>query len=217
MKVSRRSLGLAVLAATASCAGGAPSTALECVGPSALQRFTFTDPAAWRWCESWRLYESLECGGWLELHAASAYEPEHRSPHSLAILDGAAFDDLDLTVEARQTGREYPHRDLVLVFAYRDPAHFAYAHLASVGDESAHHIQLVDGADRRPVTTQRSRGVDWGKGWHQLHLRRTGVSVTVWFDGAEVLRGEVPTGRGKVGFGSFDDVGCFRKLHVQAR
>jgi hypothetical protein len=211
MKVSPRGLGLAALAATAACAGVASRTALECVGPSALQRFTFTDRAAWRW------YESLECSGWLELHAASAYEPEHRSPHSLAILDGAAFDDLELTVEARQTGREYPHRDLVLVFAYRDAAHFAYAHLASVGDESAHHIQLVDGADRRPVTTQRSGGVDWGNGWHTLHLRRTGTSVTVSFDGVEVLSGEVPAGPGKVGLGSFDDVGCFRSLRVQAR
>jgi hypothetical protein len=117
---------------------------------------------------------------------------------------------------AQQTGREYPHRDLVLVFAYRDPAHFAYAHLASSADENAHHVMLVDGADRRPVSTGRTDGVAWGTGWHRLELRRRGEQVEVSFDGgAPVLVGRVPAWRGRVGIGSFDDTGRFRALRLR--
>jgi hypothetical protein len=139
------SCAAAALLALAACAAGA---SVECDEAAALRRFLFTDASAWRHCG--------EEGGCLELHRQSDYRPPHRSPLNLALLQDQEFGDFDLSVQARQTGREYPHRDLVLVFGHRDAAHFCYAHLASQADGSAHHVQLVDGADRRPVTTDRS-------------------------------------------------------------
>jgi hypothetical protein len=76
---------------------------------------------------------------------------------------------------------------------------------------------LVDGADRRPVTTWRSSGVAWGDGWHTAELRRSGTRVEIRFDGAVVLTGAVPIGAGKVGLGSFDDTGRFRDLEIESR
>ena len=176
-----------------------------------LQRFELTDPNAFRWATD-------EDGkGCLELHAASDYRPPHRSPLAMALLREPTFDDFVLRVKAKQTGREYPHRDLVLAFACRDAAHFAYAHLASAADPNAHQIMLVDGADRRPVTTSRTNGVAWGDAWHDLELRRSGTRVEVVFDGTEVLAGEVPAGAGRVGVGSFDDTGRFRELVITPR
>jgi hypothetical protein len=168
-----------------------------------LAAFDFTDRAAFR-C----------AGGALELFAAAKYTPPHRSPLGLAILRDVEFGDCELAVEAQQTGREYPHRDLVIVFAWRDAAHFAYAHLASAADPNAHQIMLVDGADRRPVTVRRSNGVRWGEGWHEILLVRRGSDVRVLFDGDEVLAGEVTALRGRIGLGSFDDTGRFRNLRV---
>jgi hypothetical protein len=182
----------------AACAG-APT--------GVLARWEFTDPAAWRL--------AADGGPCLELFGPAAYSPPHRSPLGLAILRDAEFGDFELTVGARQTGREYPHRDLCFVFAYRDPAHFAYVHLASRGDDNAHHVMLVDGAPRRPVTIERTTGVVWGDGWHEVVLRRTGAEIEVWFDGAPVMRGAAPPWRGRIGLGSFDDTGRFRDLVVE--
>jgi len=203
-------IACALAIAIAGCAMPKPEDKARCVTAAAMSQFTFTDARAWRWCEE------AGCAGCLELLGTSAYTPPHRSPIHLAMLAEPDFGDFDLRLEAQQTGREYPHRDLVLVFGYRDAAHFAYAHLASKADQSAHHLQLVDGADRRPVTTQRTDGVIWGSGWHELRVRRTGTRVEVWFDGGDpVLVGEAPEWRGRVGFGSFDDQGRFRNLRIE--
>lgn len=169
----------------------------------------FTDPAAFRW--------TTDGAGCLELFASANYRPPHRSPLALALLRGPELGDATLRVQARQTGREYPHRDLVLVFGYRDAAHFAYAHLASVADANAHHVMLVDGADRRPVTIQRTGGVVWGDGWRELELQRTGERVEVRFDGQLVLSATTPAWRGRIGLGSFDDTGRFRALRIEPR
>jgi hypothetical protein len=142
---------LAVLAAGGCAASGAQvGVRVVCVEGAAadLDAFDFTDRAAWRLSD--------DGGGSIEQFAQSRYQPPFRSPLNLALLRGAEFGDFDLVVRARQTGTEYPHRDLVLVFAYRDAAHFAYAHFASRADATAHHIMLVDGADRRPITTARN-------------------------------------------------------------
>ncbi len=171
----------------------------------------FTDANAFRW--------ATEDGrGCLELFGVSKYEPPHRSPLAMAILREPEFGDFTFRVQCKQTGREYPHRDLVVVFAYRDATHFAYAHLASLGDANAHQVMLVDGADRRPVTTQRTAGVAWGEGWHDIEVLRVGTRVEVLFDGAgPVLQATVPDWRGRVGVGSFDDTGRFRGLQVDPR
>jgi len=202
---ARASLLLAVLGA---CTGKRVEVPLAAAAEAAA--LEFTDTKAFRW--------TMDDGaGCLELHGASDYQPPHRSPLAMALLREPQFGDFVLRVRAKQTGREYPHRDLIVVFAYRDAAHFAYAHLASAADPNAHHVMLVDGADRRPVTTSRTAGVPWGDRWHELELRRDGTKVEVLFDGAAVLAGDVPAGAGRVGVGSFDDTGRFRALSVMPR
>ncbi|MEY3162509.1 MAG: hypothetical protein RIT25_2503 [Planctomycetota bacterium] len=174
---------------------------------SSLARFECTDTKAWRWLE-------VDGTGALDLHQQSAYVPPHRSPLNLALLRDVTVGDFELELEAWQTGREYPHRDLVFVFGYRDPAHFCYAHLASAADGSAHHLQVVDGADRAPRTVQRTQGVAWGSGWKHVRIERSGARVRVWFDRSPepVLEGELPAWPGRIGLGSFDDTGRFTGL-----
>ncbi|MCA8974647.1 MAG: hypothetical protein KDC98_07990 [Planctomycetes bacterium] len=204
-----RRLAPVALGLVVACA--APRQAVEIAFDSEaeLARWEFTDAAAFRWAR-----EESDGRGCLELHAASSYQPPHRSPLALAILRDVECGDFTLKVRARQTGREYGHRDLVFVFAWRDPAHFLYAHLASQADANAHQVMLVDGAPRRPVTTARTTGIDWGDGWHDIELRRRGVEVEVLFDGVQALRAEVPTWPGRIGLGSFDDTGRFADLSI---
>ncbi|MFO1076408.1 MAG: hypothetical protein U1E73_01635 [Planctomycetota bacterium] len=208
----RRSGIVAVVLGLAACAGTPSRTApcvIACDTAGDLAAFDFTDAAAFRFAR-----DDAAGDGCLELFQAAKYEPPFRSPLGLAIVRGVEFGDGVLRVKARQTGREYPHRDLVFVIGYVDSAHFVYAHLATKGDDNAHHLMLVDGAARRPVTTWRTEGVQWGGGWHDVAVRRRGTHVEVSFDGASVLVGEVPAWRGRVGVGSFDDTGRFRELVV---
>lgn len=177
---------------------------------SSIAGLEFTDP------NCWSLGVDDQRGPCLELREGCKYQPPHRSPLGLAVLRTPAVADFDLEVEARQTGREYPHRDLCIALAFTDADHFAYAHLASIGDANAHQVMLVDGADRRPVTLSRTKGVTWGDGWHHLRVQRRGHIVRVWFDEAQepVLTGDVPLGAGCIGLGSFDDPGRFRALRL---
>ena len=205
----RRGPHLALLLLLAGCAAS-PALRPDFADAAALTALECTDPAAFE-------LATVDGRACLALARASHYQPRFRSPLAMALLR-PTFADCTLDVTVRQTSREYPHRDLILVFAWHDAEHFAYAHLASQADANAHHVMLVDGADRRPVTTFRTDGVAWGDGWHRLRLQRHGDAVAVFFDDLErpVLRGVVPAGAGRVGVGSFDDTGLFTALEVRS-
>ena len=159
----------------------------------------------------WRVGE-----GSLELLGKSAYDPPHRSPHSIALLRTPDLGDFVLEVDLMQTGREYGHRDLCLFFGHQDAANFYYVHLATTPDPNAHNVFVVDDADRRPLAPVPETGVDWGTGiWHRVRLERTGAHISVHFDGDLVHEVEDGThGAGRIGLGSFDDQGRFDRLRL---
>jgi hypothetical protein len=176
--------------------------------------FVLSDPDAWRVGEE-------DDNRFLEQHAQSAYAPPHRSPLNVAVLAGPYLGDFVLEVDVMQTGREYDHRDACVFFAVQDPAHLAYAHLATAADENAHHVQLVAGGDRAPVTRRRSFGVDWGSGeWHRVRVEhsRSLERVRVYFDGGPdpVLVARAALSAGWIGLGTFDDSARFDNLVVYA-
>lgn len=174
--------------------------------------WTMTDPAAWR-------IHSDHGDHVLELRGPSTYHPPVRSPHSLALIDGLEVGDFRLQLTMRHTGREYAHRDLCVFFGYRDAAHFYYVHLATRADEHAHSVFRVDGAPRVSIAEQRTGGVDWGGGEHQVVVLReldTGL-IEVYFDNLEdpIMRATDTTfGRGRIGVGSFDDRGYFDDIMI---
>ena len=180
---------------------------------SSVKDFVASDPAVWS-------VSTGRDGGWLELEGPSAYEPPHRSPLSIALVDGPVVESFVLEADLQQTGREYGHRDLCLFFGFQDPEHYYYAHLATKADDNAHQIFIVNGAERRPITTARTFGVDWGSAdWHRVRLERNVKTehIQVYFDDSPkpVLRARDGTfGAGAVGFGSFDDVGRFADVRL---
>ena len=180
--------------------GGPGALILAFDDPAELARLELTDPAMWR----------VDSGS-LELLGKSAYEPPHRSPHSIALLDSGPVGDFVLEARLRQTGREYGHRDLCLVFGHVDPANFYYVHLATAPDPWAHNVFLVDDADRVALAPVPERGVDWGTDvWHDVRVERAGTRIRVWFDGTLTHEVHDAThGAGRVGLGSFDDQGRF--------
>ena len=152
----------------------------------------------------------------------SDYAPPVRSPLNIALLDGHEAGDLQLDVLVRSTVADYDHRDVCLVFGYRDPSHFYYAHLAKKADEHANSIFIVDGKPRVSIASERTPGTDWDDGWHRLRVRREEASgkTEVFLDDLEkpVMRAEDRTfPRGRVGIGSFDDTADFAELRLRGR
>ncbi|MBK9137921.1 MAG: hypothetical protein IPM17_04050 [Verrucomicrobia bacterium] len=183
--------------------------------PAALGDFEFSDPAAWRW--------TAEAGGRpgaLELFQQSRYTPRVRSPFNIALLAGREFGDFVLEVDLVQTGREYGHRDMVIVFAAKDPANFYYAHLATKADDHAHNIFLVNDEPRRKIADTTTDGVNWGlEVWHTVRVERRveAGSIKVFFDD---LTTPIMTANdrhfdyGRIGFGSFDDTGKVARIRI---
>lgn len=183
---------------------GFHAVALE--AESDLEQFVFTDPDAF----------AIEDSALVMVREGRS-EPRHRSPLGIAVLREPLVTEFVLRCRAVQSGREYGHRDLVFVFGYQDAEHYYYAHLASEADGTSHHVMIVDGADRRPITTRRTDGVAWGAAdaWHSIHILRRKELIRAYFDGIMVLEAhDTAFGTGRVGLGSFDDTGAFRDISI---
>ncbi len=177
-----------------------------------LDRWEMTDARAWTLGED-------HGGKVLSLTGSSNYQPPVRSPHSMARVKNLKVENFTLNVEARQTGREYGHRDLCFFFGYQDPAHFYYVHIASKADEHANSIFLVNGKPRVSIATERNKGTNWTGGYHKVRITRDVESgaIEVFFDDMEkpIMKARDKTFlSGAVGLGSFDDTGNFDNLQV---
>ncbi len=176
--------------------------------------WTMADPAAWTW--------SREDGTpVLTLHRQQEFKPKVRSPFNLAWLQTPEWESFTLTVEARLTKFDAGNNDLCIAFGGQEETRFYYAHLGEKADGVHHQLHLVDRADRRAITATRTAGTPWQPGtWHRLkvvHDARAG-KMAVYFDDMShpVLTAEDRTlARGKIGIGSFDDLGQFRNLEVR--
>ncbi len=192
------------LMARAEEAGVTPFTAAD--------RWKPGDAGAWEWIDG-------EGGAWLRLVRQSDFKPPVRSPFNLTWFEGGTWEGFELEVEARLTKFDDGNNDLCVAFAGRDDRHFYYAHLGEKADAVHHHIHLVNDADRTPVTTWRSAGTPWKRGtWHRIRLEHRPATgeIVVRFDGEPVLKAADKTLRGgRVGLGSFDDTGDFRRLVVR--
>ncbi|MBN1816538.1 MAG: hypothetical protein JW828_04210 [Sedimentisphaerales bacterium] len=182
----------------------------------AIEEFTFTDPSKWLLSEKGNGSMALEFTG------ASAYEPPVRSPLTIGLLRGRQFGDFVLEADLLQTGEEYGHRDMCLIFGFQDPSHFYYAHLASKADANAHNIFIVNGAPRTNIAQKTTEGIDWGQEvWHRVRLERNVASglIRVFYDDmtAPIMVARDKTlGLGLIGFGSFDDSGKIDNIEIWA-
>ncbi|MFC3505668.1 PQQ-dependent sugar dehydrogenase [Micromonospora krabiensis] len=163
------------------------------------------------------------------LAEAGVQRPGPRRPFEYAVLTaGPEFGAVDVTAEVRlDTPVEVTNRDVIIVFGYRSDTEFYYAHVSTDNTILPHNgIFKVNNADRERIDYQwngRSRGaapaiVD--ADWHTVrvrHLPATG-EIAVYVDGAKdplMTAKDTTFDSGRVGFGSFDNVGRMRDLTVR--
>jgi hypothetical protein len=177
----------------------------------ALAEFVFTQPSKWIASEG-------KSGKALEFTGISDYQPPFRSPHTIGLIKNVEVGSFVLEADLLQTGKEYGHRDMCIIFGFQDPSDFYYSHIASKMDDNAHQIMLVKQAPRTKISKFTTDGVEWSEAvWHRVRLERnieTGT-IKVTFDG-KLIQESVDTtfGKGYIGFGSFDDSGKIDNIRI---
>lgn len=184
--------------------------------PQAIQDFVMTDPSAWK-------INKMDGQHTLELFGKSNYESRVRSPFNIAVLESVLLGDFVLEVKLAQSGREYGHRDLCLFFGIQSPTNFYYTHIASVADQNANNVFIVNDEPRTNIATKTTAGTDWGKtnSWHTARIERNSQTgaIRVYFDDWDqpiMEANDLHFPSGKIGFGSFDDTGQFDEIKIWA-
>jgi hypothetical protein len=150
-----------------------------------------------------------------------------RRPYEYAVLArGPEFRSVQVDARVRlDTPVRVSDRDVVVLFGYQSPTRFYYVHLSSDNTIYPHNgIFVVNDADRLRIDDQWNGSVGARPAisdarYHQVRVRHcpdTG-RIAVYVDGAAkpLMTATDRTLRtGRVGFGSFDNVGRIRDLTV---
>lgn len=197
---------LAAIFFTSLSAGGQEVKPLE-----KRDAWTFGDKAAWEWIGE-------GAGTELILKKPSDFKPKVRSPFNLAWFEDGEWGSFTLTAEVRLGVFNQGNNDVCVAFGKTSDTRFYYAHLGEKADAVHLQLHLVNDADRKAITTTGAKTLPWRpETWHRVELVRDvdAGSIKVFFDGAEVLAAEDKTlGKGKIGLGSFDDLGSFRNVTI---
>ena len=177
---------------------------------------TFTVPVL----SDWKV-ESEDGAPVLHLAEHRGPLPGPRRPIQFALTDPGSYQRL--TIEA---GLKPANKSLMIVFAWRDPAHFDYAHLSTdTGQKQPVHngVFHVYGGERVRISSEQGPPAFPVTGkWVRVklvHEARTG-EVTVSVDGrplSSLTAVDRSLGPGQVGFGSFDEAGWFRDVKITAQ
>lgn len=180
------------------------------------QGFDRWQPSA---AQNWKITED-HGGKVLDLFDKTARtKPPHRSPFNFVLLKDQEFGDVSITAKVRTTTKAYGHRDIVVIFGYQDEGHYYYVHFGEKADDHACQVFIVNGADRKKISTKETTGIPWKEDtWHTVCVTRTAEGmIRVYFDDMEntVLEAKDTTfGAGQIGFGSFDDTARFDDVVV---
>ncbi len=180
-----------------------------------LDHWEFKDPNAWKVIEDdgQKVMASVE---------DSDYDPPVRSPENIAILKDLVVSDFVIVAEMKSTQPAYNHRDMCVIFGYQGPAHYYYTHIAPAPntDMHANSIFIVNDEPRKSFAHKRNNGTAWKEDtYHKVMVVRDSKTGTidVYFDNMKkpILQGkDTSFKKGRVGVGSFDDIGNIKTFKV---
>ena len=165
----------------------------------------------------WKI-ENFDGAPVLALLRARGPLPGPRRPIQFALAETPERKHVSIDVDAQPL-----QRSLIIVFAYRDPEHFDYAHLSTDAAASEPHhngIFHVYGGERvRISAVEGPAAFSASRHWYHVRLVTDAPSgsVQVFVDGRSVpslqavdlsLRG------GKIGLGSFDETAEFKNVKL---
>lgn len=180
---------------------------------SKLDRYEPTDSSAWR---------LLSDGNSRVLALTkrnSDFKPPFRSPLNRSLIRDLEVRSFVMDVRLKSTVEDYDHRSLCLFFGYQDDSHLYYVHFGKKTDDHANQIFIVNDQPRTKISTKTTAGTAWDDEWHRARIIRNADTgeIRVYFDD---LTAPVMTAsdrqfqKGRVGVGSFDDIGNFDNIRV---
>lgn len=139
-----------------------------------------------------------------------------RRPFQFAIADTQPFKDVTVEADIRPL-----KRSVIIVYAYRDPAHFDYAHISTDIKAPVHNgIFHVYGGERVRISPERGPAAfpEINVWYHVKLVQNSGTgTVDVTVDGKAVpaLHAvDLSLTTGKIGIGSFDETGDFKNVKI---
>jgi len=147
--------------------------------------------------------------------------PGPRRPIQFALTGAGDYANLTFEADVKPLGGS-----LLIVFAYRDEAHFDYAHLSvDPGSKQPVHngIFHVYGGERVRISSEQGPAAFAASGrWYHVRLTHEAATGHV---GGTVDGQTVPAldavdrslGAGQCGFGSFDETGEFKNVKIERR
>jgi hypothetical protein len=144
--------------------------------------------------------------------------PGPRRPIQFALTELPSYDRLTLDADVMPLGHS-----LLIVFAWRDEAHFDYAHLSTdpAAQQPFHNgIFHVYGGERVRISAEQGPpAFRENRRWYRVELTHDAVrgSVSVTVDGETVpalTAVDRSLGAGRAGFGSFDETGAFKNVSL---
>jgi hypothetical protein len=141
-----------------------------------------------------------------------------RRPFQFALADAGNYGRLTVEADVKPLGGS-----LLIVFAYRDEAHFDYAHLSidTAMKQPMHNgVFHVYGGERVRISAPLGPAALSATGrWHHVKLMHdaTAGKVGVTVDGQAVpalTAVDLSLGPGKIGIGSFDETGEFKNVRI---
>lgn len=194
------------------------AAAVVLASPPALQVFNqkWTVPDAGDW-------QVLKEGSEEILHMTKGREPlpGPRRPFQFALCDMPPAREVTLEADIRPL-----KRSVMIVYAYRDEAHFNYAHLSSdrAAIQPVHNgVFHVFGGERVRISAQDGPASFTAVNrWYHVKLSFNGAagSVEVLVDNQPIpsLHAvDLSLTRGKVGLGSFNETGDFKNVKISAK
>ncbi|MGN9844716.1 hypothetical protein ACTMTI_41970 [Nonomuraea sp. H19] len=162
------------------------------------------------------------------LAEAGGARPGPRRPFEYAVLKtGPAFGTVRIDAKVRlDTPTSVSNRDVIIVFGYRSDTEFYYVHLSQDNTIYPHNgIFVVNNADRLRIDDQWNGQVGAPPAvtdaeWHRVrvtHCADTG-RIAVYMDDATtplITATDRTFPSGRVGFGSFDNIGRMRDMTVK--
>lgn len=177
-------------------------------------RWQPSDPKAWK-------IEKTDKGNvYNQFKKNSNYKPPHRAPFNMSLLKDVRVGTFRLDARVKSTVKDYGHRDVCMFFGYQDPGHLYYVHFGKKTDDHANQIFIVNGADRKKISTKTTPGTNWDDEWHHVRIVRDVNSgkIEVFFDDmkAPVMTALDKTFTwGQVGVGSFDDTSMWDDVELR--
>lgn len=148
-----------------------------------------------------------------------------RRPIQFALAETPDFVTVTVEAEVKKEpeGERRRRTSLILVYAWRDEAHFNYAHLSvdSAAEVAVHNgIFHVYGGERVRISPIEGPPALTSEDWHRVRLVHDGTTgrVDVWVNGRllpALQAVDLSLRSGKVGLGSFFDLGSFRNVRIE--